>query len=249
MSEVIWHDIECGSYRQDLALWLALADQYAGAGAPVLDVGAGTGRVSLALARAGHGVVALDQSRALLAELARRARGLPIETVCADARTFTLPGRHFPLIAVPMQTLQLLGGNEGQSAFLARARRHLQAGGAIAVAIVALEDLEEFEEFEEFDGEQAGGLPLPDIAELDGCAYFSQPTAVRRQDGSVVLERLREVVDAHGARRSSVDRTRLDLTSPEQLAELAVNAGLRLREVRRIDPTDAHVGSEVVILQ
>ena len=243
MSEVIWHDIECGSYRQDLALWLALADQYAGAGAPVLDVGAGTGRVSLALARAGHGVVALDQSRTLLAELARRARGLPIETVCADARTFTLPGRHFPLIAVPMQTLQLLGGNEGQSAFLARARRHLQAGGAIAVAIVALEDLEEF------DGEQAGELPLPDIAELDGCAYFSQPTAVRRQDGSVVLERLREVVDAHGARRSSVDRTRLDLTSPEQLAELAANAGLRLREVRRIDPTDAHVGSEVVILQ
>jgi SAM-dependent methyltransferase len=243
MSEVIWHDIECGSYRQDLALWLALADQYAEAGAPVLDVGAGTGRVSLALARAGHDVVALDQSRALLAELARRARGLPIETVCADARTFTLPGRQFPLIAVPMQTLQLLGGDEGQSAFLTRARRHLQAGGAIAVAIVALEDLEEF------DGEQAGGLPLPDIAELDGCAYFSQPTAVRRQESSVVLERLREVVDAHGARRSSVDRTRLDLTSAEQLARLAVTAGLRLREVRRIDPTDAHVGSEVVILQ
>ena len=243
MSEVIWHDIECGSYRQDLALWLALADQYAEAGAPVLDVGAGTGRVSLALARAGHDVVALDQSRALLAELARRARGLPIETVCADARTFTLPGRQFPLIAVPMQTLQLLGGDEGQSAFLTRARRHLQAGGAIAVAIVALEDLEEF------DGEQAGGLPLPDIAELDGCAYFSQPTAVRRQERSVVLERLREVVDAHGARRSSVDRTRLDLTSAEQLARLAVTAGLRLREVRRIDPTDAHVGSEVVILQ
>jgi SAM-dependent methyltransferase len=243
MSEVIWHDIECGSYRQDLAVWLALADQYAGAGAALLDVGAGTGRVSLALARAGHTVVALDHSRALLAELARRAAGLPVQIVHADARNFTLPGHRFPLIVAPMQTFQLLGGAAGQQAFMRSARRHLQAGGVIAMAIVALEDLEEF------DGTRVEALPLPDIAEHDGCAYFSQPTAVRREQGTIVLERVREVVNARGERRSSVDRTRLDLTDPRQLAELAASAGMRLLEVRRIDETDAHVGSEVVILQ
>ena len=51
--EAIWHDVECGSYREDLTLWLALADA---TGGPVADVGAGTGRVALALARAGHDV-------------------------------------------------------------------------------------------------------------------------------------------------------------------------------------------------
>ena len=50
---VIWHDLECGGYREDLPLWRALADR---AGGPVLDVGAGTGRVALDLARAGHEV-------------------------------------------------------------------------------------------------------------------------------------------------------------------------------------------------
>ena len=40
---VIWHDLECGAYAEDLPLWRALAAEH---GDPVLDVGAGTGRVS-----------------------------------------------------------------------------------------------------------------------------------------------------------------------------------------------------------
>ncbi len=243
MSEVIWHDIECGSYRQDLPLWLALAAEYASPGAQILDVGAGTGRVSLTLARAGHEVVALDTSRVLLAELARRARGLPVETAQADARTFTLPGRSFPLIVVPMQTLQLLGGPEAHASFLLRARQHLSPGGAVAVAIASMDD------FEEFDAEQAEALPLPDVAEIAGRAYFSQPTSIRREADAFVLERLREVVDQHGERRSSVDRTRLDLLTPRRLETLAHAVDLQTRELRRIEPTDAHIGSEVVILQ
>jgi len=56
--EVIWHDVECGAYAADLPLWRDLAISHAG---PVLDVGAGTGRVSLHLAGQGHRVVALDR--------------------------------------------------------------------------------------------------------------------------------------------------------------------------------------------
>ena len=128
----------------------------------------------------------------LLQELERRARGLPVETVCADARDFELSGRTFTLIVVPMQTIQLLGGGAGHLAFLQRARRHLSAGGVVAVAVAAAED---FEEFEWRDGDAA---PLPDIAEIDGSAYFSQPTAVRRIGDTFVLERRREIVDPSG---------------------------------------------------
>ena len=56
--EALWHDLECGAYGEDLPLWRALAGE---AGGPVLDVGAGTGRVSArprrrrrAGGRAGH---------------------------------------------------------------------------------------------------------------------------------------------------------------------------------------------------
>ena len=73
---VIWHDLECGAYAEDLPLWRALAAEH---GDPVLDVGAGTGRVTLDLARAGHRVTALDRDPELLDALAQRASGRNFE--------------------------------------------------------------------------------------------------------------------------------------------------------------------------
>src|ERR1022692_1039740 len=95
----IWHDLECGGYGAALPLWRSLADQH---GDPVLDVGAGTGRTSLDLARHGCIVTALDRDPELIAELALRAEGLNVTTVVADARQFAL-GRRFALCIVPMQ--------------------------------------------------------------------------------------------------------------------------------------------------
>ncbi len=68
-----WHDVECGAYSADLPLWQELASEHHG---PVLDVGAGTGRVTLALAAAGVEVTALDLEDELLAVL-RAARRRP----------------------------------------------------------------------------------------------------------------------------------------------------------------------------
>ena len=70
-ASVIWHELECGSYTEDLELWRGLARE---AGGPVLDVGAGTGRVTLELARQGNTVTALDLDEELLAELAAAVR-------------------------------------------------------------------------------------------------------------------------------------------------------------------------------
>lgn len=240
LSEVIWHDIECGRYREDLPLWLELAAKVRDPQA-VLDVGAGTGRVTLALAAAGHRVVALDRNPELLSELERRASGMPVETVCADARDFDLGGRRFPLIVVPMQTIQLLGGSSGHRAFLDAARRHLTRGGVVAVAVADAED------FEEFEWQEDGVSPLPDIAEIDGCAYFSQPTAVRRAGDSFVLERRREIVDAAGTRTLSADTISLDVITVQELQDVGVRCGLRPLGVRTIRPTEEHIGSEVVI--
>src|SRR5207244_3963878 len=68
--QVAWHDLECGGYRADFALWHELAQANPG---PVLEVGAGTGRVALELARAGYAVTALDRDPALRAARGTRA--------------------------------------------------------------------------------------------------------------------------------------------------------------------------------
>ena len=50
-TSVAWHEVENGSYDADLFLWRQLADT---ANGPVLDLGAGTGRVAADLAARGH---------------------------------------------------------------------------------------------------------------------------------------------------------------------------------------------------
>ncbi len=233
---VIWHDLECGAYEADLPLWRTLAARY---GDPVLDVGAGTGRVALDLARRGHRVTALDQDQALLAELERRATGLSVRTVCGDARSFTLSER-FGAILVPMQTIQLLGARRGRQRFLRRAARHLRPGGAVALAIT--------ERLEFFGPGDSAPLPLPDMRELDGVVYSSQPTAVRERPDGFVLERLRERIGPGGERSTQRDVIQLDHLSAAELEQEACDAGLILRGTEVVAPTAEHVGSVVVIL-
>ena len=120
---VVWHDLECGDHRADLPLWHELAQAHPGR---LLDVGAGTGRVALALARAGHDVVALELDPRLLRALRERAAGLPVESVAGDACDFALPGRRFGLIVVAMQTIQLLD-ERGRAGLLRCARAPARA--------------------------------------------------------------------------------------------------------------------------
>jgi SAM-dependent methyltransferase len=235
--EVVWHDVECGAYGDDLPLWRELAAEQGG---PVLDVGAGTGRVALHLAGRGHAVVALDRSPALLAALRERAAGLSIEPVQADARAFELDGRRFPLILVPMQTVQLLGGADGRSAFLRRAAAHLAPGGLVAIAIADALDA--------FDEADAVVL-LPDLREIDGIVYSSRPVAVRRARAGAAIHRVREVVDAAGNRTVSDDVIVLDDLDPATLEAEAEACGLRAERRRRIPATDDYVGSTVVMLR
>jgi SAM-dependent methyltransferase len=233
---VVWHDLECGAYGADIGLWRGLADAY---GDPVLDVGAGTGRVTVDLAQRGHRVTALDRDEVLVAELARRADGLAVTTVCADAREFALNDR-FALIIVPMQTIQLLGGSQGRQRFLARAALHLRSAGAVAVAIT--------ETLERYSAEEGMPLPIPDIRELDGVVYSSQPTAIREERDGFILERRRETISPAGDRRAEQDMVRLDRLIASELEQEARSAGLAPIGRTPVAATRDHVGSMVVML-
>jgi SAM-dependent methyltransferase len=201
-------------------------------------VGAGTGRVSLDLARAGHDVTALDIDAQLLAALEQRAGTLPVATVAADARDFELEAR-FGLVLVPMQTIQLLGGVAGRRAFLICARRHLRPGGCLAIAIA--------DQLDEFEVVAGGPAPLPDVCELEGIVYSSAPTAVRSDGEGFTLERRRETVTATGELKSAQDRIHLDALVPGHLEQEGQKVGLRVAPRREIAPTQDYVGSVVVM--
>ncbi len=237
MSKAIWHDVECGSYAADLSFWRALAQRIGG---PVLDVGAGTGRTALELAREGHEVTAIDVDDELLEQLRERAEGLEVTTIVADARAFWL-GDTFPLIIVPMQTIQLLGGAEGRAAFLECAAYHLESPGVLAIAIA--DDLELFDVSE---GTTPG--PLPDVVERDGVVYSSRPVAVRAHDGGFELERRRETVMTDGRLTSEQDLIHLDRVDADAVEREAEAAGLRAASRMEIAPTQEYVGSTVVML-
>jgi len=234
--KVIWHDLECGSYREDLPLWRVLAERHGG---PILDIGAGTGRTAIALARAGHAVTALDSDPELLAELSRRSTGLVLQTSLGDARELAL-GRRFALCIVPMQTIQLLGGSPGRARFLTRLRGHLREGGVAAVALA-----DELDVFEVRAGDPA---PLPDVCELDGVVYSSRPTAVRSDGDGFLLERRRETVTTDGELFGEDDLVRLDRLSPAALEAEATAVGLCPVGRELIAPTEDYVGSVVVML-
>jgi hypothetical protein len=178
-------------------------------------------------------------ARALLEELERRAVGLSIETVVADARSFSLPGRSFPLIIAPMQTVQLLG-SAGRASFLRAARTHLAPGGLVACALA--------DAFDTFDDEHVF-LPLPDVLVVGGVRYTSQPVALRDKGTRVAVERIRETLAPDGRRTASDNVIHLDRVERAVMEAEAVAAGLAPISPRWIAETEEHVGSIVVMLR
>jgi SAM-dependent methyltransferase len=230
-SEVVWHDVENGSYTADLSLWRALAAEADG---PILDLGAGTGRVARELAAAGHAVHALDLNAELLAALTERAPGVP--TLMADARTFSIDTR-FALILASMQLVQILGGSAERLAMLERVHRHLQPDGRFAAALANLHDAV---------AEEDRSPPYPDVIEREGWIFSSQPVWVREEEGQVIVERHRQAVAPDGTLEENDAPIALDVLSAAEFEDEARAAGLEPVARHIIPETADHIGSVVI---
>jgi SAM-dependent methyltransferase len=118
-------------------VWLPLARE---CGPPILELGCGTGRVLIPLARAGFEVTGLDSSAHMLAVAWRKLADETAEVrervtlVKGDMGDFDLH-RRFALIICPFNTFQLLLAREDQERALRCARRALRSGGRFALSV------------------------------------------------------------------------------------------------------------------
>ncbi|HSR89588.1 MAG TPA: methyltransferase domain-containing protein [Candidatus Udaeobacter sp.] len=104
------------------------------AGKKVLDVGAGTGRLSLSLASRGAQVTALDVSPKML-ELVKRKNG-KIETVVGDAESLPFENETFDIVTAAFLIVHL----KNPTRFFDEAYRVLKDGGILAVTNINQKD-------------------------------------------------------------------------------------------------------------
>lgn len=233
-ANVIWHDAENGSYAADLALWEELAERQGGT---VLELGCGTGRVALHLARRGYEVVGLDTDPDLLAVLGTRGEDLPLSALEADAREFDLEDPA-ALILAPTHLLQLLADTEERAECLKCVAGALRPGGLLAAAII--------EGMPEPDGAPP---PLPDVREVDGWVYSSLAIEAAVGPGEIVVRRLRQTVSPEGELSEEPNEVRIATFAAETLEAEAAEFGLVPAGRHVIPPTNLHVGSLVVVLE
>lgn len=173
-------------------------------GGPILELGAGTGRVLVPLAAAGHHIVGLDRSRPMLGVAEAKLAAYPVAAahsrlVEGDMTDFDL-GQRFAQIIVPARAFQHLIAPTGQRAALRCIRRHLAPGGHL---ILDLFD----PKFELLFAE--GPNPPPREARDPGSGHLIRRTITSRMIDPMlqtVLENLRfEVLGADGVVVASQD--------------------------------------------
>ena len=124
--------------RRDVHFWRRMA---ARANGPVLELGCGTGRVTIPVARTGARVVGLDRSSEMLSQAHKRSMrarlGTRVSWIRGDIRF--LPFRkstRFDLVMAPYGILQSLVRESDLKATLAAVERVLARGGLLGIDLV-----------------------------------------------------------------------------------------------------------------
>ena len=131
--------------RRDVPFWRRVASA---AGGPVLELGCGTGRVSLPLARAGVDLVGIDRSAPMLDRARKRilkSKFLKssnpqilksLSLVRGDIRALPFDDGAFPMVLAPYGILQSLIRPRDLTATLASVARVVAPGGTFGIDLV-----------------------------------------------------------------------------------------------------------------
>jgi precorrin-6B methylase 2 len=237
----IWQQVEFGSYTADLPFWRELS---AAADGPVLELGSGAGRVALQLAERGADVIAVERDFDLTGQLEISAAeaDLGVSVVVADLGSpgdLRLPSK--PALALgPLHVIQVLDG-AARPALLGRLADLMAPGATIALTVV--------DETTLLSAGAAATQILPDMRELEGWVYSSEPLWVQVGEDVLTVRRLRERVSPEGRMERSVHDELLHRVSPDRLELEAEEAGLHRAGRRQISSGPNEADSTVVLLE
>ena len=223
-----WYDVVYSTQRRgEVEFHVDLARS---SGGPVLEIGAGTGRIAIPTAQAGVDVVGIDLNEPMLARARAKLRKSDeppgsVELVRADMRDFDL-GRTFPLVTIPARTLLLATTADEQRATLERAAAHLTPEGALALNVfvpdpeILADDSEEPFEWGEADHPETGRRCR--LLALNRFDTFAQTN-----DGLQIVEEL----DESGAVARRVElAVKIRYVYPSELFEMLDESGLAVSE-------------------
>lgn len=219
------YDLSFAEYDEDVAMHEAFARR---GDTPALELGAGTGRLALRLARAGIDVVALDSAPAMLRRL-RASLDEQLEKrvriVEADMRSFALDAR-YDTIHIAANTFQHLLTSDDQAATLRCVAAHLAPAGLCIAKLASVSSVD----WGAADGDLRLRQTLVDPGTGETIMRFD---AARPNANDLILERtfIYDRIRADGAVARRTARTALRYMPPAEVALLLRGAGLRLTQL------------------
>lgn len=222
----IYESMHPGSWQGDIEWYCRKATESRG---PVLELGAGTGRITIPIAEKGSVITALDVDSGMLGKLRQKISTLASEvqhriTVSeGDMRTFAL-NQKFALVIIPFRAFLHNLTWDDQLSCLRQARAHLRPGGELALNVFhpSLEYMAQYAGSSAGTWRLRGSLDLPD----GGFIVRSETT---RYD--TVHQQLHSLVKSEeygpGGRLLCTDILRLHLAYlyPADIRRLLENAG------------------------
>jgi ubiquinone/menaquinone biosynthesis C-methylase UbiE len=152
--------------RRDVPFWRRVAAG-AGAGGPVLELGCGTGRISIPLAKSGVDLVGVDRSGPMLARLRSRIRRTSfgktgsLHVARTDIRALPFKRARFSMVLAPYGILQSLIRERDLSDTLESVARVIKRGGLFGIDLVPdVPNWREYTNKVQLRGEAKGGARL-----------------------------------------------------------------------------------------
>lgn len=183
----------------------------AASGGAVLELGLGTGRLAIPLARAGMRVDGIEASEAMITRLRAQPGANRVTVLRADLADFDLPHHDYQVAVCAVSTVFMLS-HDAQQTCLNAVARHLKPGGRVFI--------------EAF-------VPDPSRFDADGHRIERRPapaggghTVTSRHDPSRRRIHVRHSLsDPHG--RSAHYEVTFHYSTPAELDAMAATAGLR----------------------
>jgi SAM-dependent methyltransferase len=221
-----YYDLEHAGYQDDVDLYLNYA---AAAGAPILEVGCGSGRLLLPLAEQGYAVVGVDTASAMLKLAQKRvdAAGLTdrVTLVQGDARALRLDQR-FRLAFVGLNSFAHFTTRADQQAVLAALATHLLPNGVLILDLPNA-DLRRYQEAE---GQLFHQGTWTDDTSGERVSHFLAATCDPLAR-TLEFTHWYDAAPQGGALRRTIVQTTLALISPGEAELLVEQQGFRLLHV------------------